>query len=105
MFLGPDGRELLFRGSAIPLIVFNFDDDPEYAEAREPLPEFQKKLNLEEDKIYKFGYSLDQSMVITLHKWVVPNRQHPEVTEDEETVVLENIYKMMGDLMAIGGER
>lgn len=105
MFLGPDGRELLFQGSAIPLIVFNFDDDPEYAEAREPLPEFQKKLNLEKDKIYKFGYSLDQSMVITLHKWVVPKRQHPEVTEDEETVVLENIYKMMGDLIAIGGER
>ena len=104
MFTGADGRELLFRGNSIPLIVFNFEEDPAYAIAREPLPQYQEKLRLEKDKIYKFGYSLDQSMVITLHKWVVPNHRHPDVVEDEVTVVLDDIYNMMGNLMVIGGE-
>lgn len=104
MFTGADGRELLFRGNSIPLIVFNFEEDPAYAIAREPLPRYQEKLRLEKDKIYKFGYSLDQSMVITLHKWVVPNHRHPDVVEDEVTVVLDDIYNMMGNLMVIGGE-
>lgn len=43
-------------------------------------------------------------MVITLHKWVVPNHRHPDVVEDEVTVVLDDIYNMMGNLMVIGGE-
>lgn len=104
MFVEPDGKETLFLGNSIPRIVFNFDEDPAFAMTREPLPEYQQKLKLDGDKIYKLGCSLDQSMVITLHKWVVPDPHHPDVTEDETTAILDDIYNMMGNLMVIGGE-
>ena len=103
MFVGEDGEELLFRGDTIPLIAFNFEDDPSGVEAKDPLPEYQRKLNLEKGKIYKFGYSLDQSMIISLHKWIVPDVKKPDVVEDEVTIVLDEIYKMMGNLMVIKG--
>lgn len=103
MFVDTDGTEMLFRGDSIPLIAFNFDDNPDLCEAKEPLREYQDKLKLEKGRIYKFGYSLDQSMIISLHKWVVPDRNNPDIVEDETKIVLDEIYKMMGNLMAVTG--
>lgn len=105
MFSSDDGQPMLFRGNGIPLIAFNFEDDPKYMEAKEPLKVYQEKLNLEKDKIYQFGYSLDQSMVITLHKLVVPDRNNPDCVKDESKVTLDDIYNMMGNLMLIGGRK
>ena len=105
MFVGNDKKPLLFGGDMIPLIAVNYDEDPKFAEVGAPLKEYLEKLNLEEGKLYKFGYSLDQSLVITLHKWVVPKRSKPDIVEDEVTVVLDKISKMMGHLIVMrGGE-
>lgn len=102
MFTGKNGEEMIFSGGSIPLLAFQFGDS---TIVKEPLPEYKEKLKLEKMKCYKFGYSLDQSMVITLHKWLVPTLSRPDIVKEEEIVVLNEIYAMLGDLIVVGGKR
>lgn len=98
-----NGTDMVFQGNFIPRIAFNFEEDLKYAKAEPPLKDYQAKLRLEPGKYYKFGYSLDNSMTITLHKWVIPNIRNINRVENEERVVLDDIYSLMGNLMVVGG--
>ena len=98
-----NGMDMIFQGNFIPRIAFNFEENLKYAEAKEPLAAYKERLRLEPGKYYKFGYSLDNSMIITLHKWIIPNRENINQVEGEEKVVLDDIYSLMGNLMVVGG--
>lgn len=103
MFRTENGTDMIFQGNYIPRIAFNFEEELEFAKAEPPLENYRGGLRLEPGKYYKFGYSLDHSMTITLHKWIVPNIRNLDKVECEEKVVLDNIYSLMGNLMVVGG--
>lgn len=97
-----NGTDMVFQGNFIPRIAFNFEEDLSYARAEPPLADYRERLRLEPGKYYKFGYSLDHSMAITLHKWIIPSIKDMNKVEGEEKVVLDDIYSLMGNLMVIG---
>lgn len=98
-----NGTDMVFQGNFIPRIAFNFEEDLSYAKAEPPLSDYQERLRLEPGKYYKFGYSLDNSMAITLHKWIISSIKNIDEIEGEEKVVLDDIYSLMGNLMVVGG--
>lgn len=96
-----NGEDRIFQGTHIPLIAFNFEEKLEFAQAKEPLAKYRNQLHLEPGKYYKFGLSLDRSMIITLHKWVVPNIERKDKVEGEEKVILNDLFNLFGGIIQI----
>ena len=99
-----DGSDALFGGAHIPLFVLNLDDKcgKEFAQWGEPLEEYKSKLALEKDMWCKIGFSLDRSMIITLHKQII-NPNNPSEVVSQSSVRLNDIYSILGNLIRVRG--
>lgn len=98
-----DGTEMLFAGEKIPLFLLNLSDscDENGLLWGEPLEEYQDGLKLEPlvgNQRYKFGFSLDKSMIITLHKQKV-DLSNPSEVQESSKVRLNNIYGILGSII------
>ncbi len=96
--------EVPFAGEKIPAFAICLSDtcngdETGWAEG-ELLKEYKDKLLLEANKVYKFGFSLDRSMIITLHKRVVDINDTDRVLE-ESSVRLNNVYAMFGGMFGL----
>ncbi|MDR1537130.1 MAG: Hsp70 family protein [Clostridiales bacterium] len=69
------GNGILFSASRIPRIVFNFFDDENRVQIREPLEKYRRSLVFDPNKMMKLAFSFDESMVITLHQYIDDNEQ------------------------------
>lgn len=97
-----DGSDVYFGGAHIPLLVFNLDDSCErkFAQWGEPLEEYKAKLALQKDMWCKIGFSLDRSMIITLHKQIIDPKNPDEIYE-QSSVRLNDIYSILGNLITV----
>jgi hypothetical protein len=93
----------VFVGNKIPKIAFNFSRNEDNAKAAEPLEKYKEALKLKPGKGIKLAFSFDESMMITLHKYVVDElySQNPK-TVDEAAVLLDDIHELLG-LIEVGG--
>ncbi|HCS73579.1 MAG TPA: hypothetical protein DIW17_06875, partial [Clostridiales bacterium] len=98
-----DGEEILFQGANIPLLVVNIDDNcsDSYLLWDKPLKEYKKAFKLDLTKCYKIGFSLDRSMIITLHKHVIDLETNTTVEKSSER--LNDIYSIIGNLFVVRG--
>lgn len=97
-----DGSDMYFGGEHIPLLVFNLHDscDIKFAQWGEPLEEYKEKLSLQKNMWCKIGFSLDRSMIITLHKHIIDPNKPNEIIEQSK-VRLNDIYSILGNLIRI----
>ena len=99
-----DGSDVLFGGDHIPLLVFNLDDSCErrFAQWGAPLEEYRDRLALQRNMWFKIGFSLDRSMIITLHKQTI-DPSNPYQIHEESRVRLNDIYSILGNLIRVRG--
>jgi hypothetical protein len=95
----------IFLGNKIPKIAFNFSQNEDNAQSKEPLPKHKGALELKRGKGMKLAFSFDESMMITLHKYVVDDMysQDPK-TVDEAAVLLDDFHELLG-LIKVGGDK
>lgn len=97
-----DGSDILWAGEKIPLFLLNLSDscDDKGLLWGEPLKEYQDKLWLQhsDNQRCKLGFSLDKSLIITLHKQIV-DLNNPEKVLESSSVRLSNIYGILGSLL------
>jgi molecular chaperone DnaK len=93
----------IFAGSKIPRIAFNFSMNKDDAQYGEPLEKYKRILTLEPHRPIKLAFSFDESMIITLHKYVVDDICSQK-TVKEESVLIDDIYELLGGgIIEIGG--
>jgi molecular chaperone DnaK len=95
----------IFVGNKIPKIAFNFSRNEDNAQAAEPLEKYKEALKLKPGKGIKLAFSFDESMMITLHKYVVDDIYSPNPkTVDEAAVLIDDIHELLGIIEVGGGK-
>jgi molecular chaperone DnaK len=95
----------IFAGKKIPRIAFNFSMNQDNAQDGEPLEKYKRILDLEPNRPIKLAFSFDESMIISLHKYVVDDiySPNPKIVK-EESVLIDDIYELLGGgIIELGG--
>lgn len=99
--LGED--DMVFRADKIPLFAYNpLNDGNDRPSVAPPLKKYEDALKLGNmgDNCYKIGFSLDQSLIITLHIVTLNNETEEEI--DSRSVVLDNVAGIFGGIIPAG---
>jgi molecular chaperone DnaK len=77
-----DGADMVFRGRSIPAVFSNLYNDISKALSESMPKEYKERFALEARTLYKIGFSLDRSKVVTIHLWKVQDGDRPEDIRD-----------------------
>ena len=102
----PNGEPMFFSASAIPLLVKNLNDDVSVRNSQLKFgleKEFEKSVDLSKtnEQPCKIAFSLDKSMVITVHIYVAKDDEHLEEIVDKFKIKLSKIDELVGKMHVI----
>ncbi len=96
-----DESDAYFIGTSIPYIALCFDDDMDNILCQRPVVEYQSSLQLEATGKCRIGFSLDESMIITLHQHVEIEKSDGKIDEKIIKKRLDDIYSLFGGLIQV----
>lgn len=94
-----------FKGRHIPNIAYNFFEEPSKADIRTPPDKYRERLLLNDTAWYVLAFSVNESKILQLHKYIVDDPYNPEEHRDHQIVDLDDFWELVGGFVTRGDSK